>query len=143
MRIFLSAEYQDEVEDGLHQASKKVKELVIPKLASDYGPDIERWTHITILRPKIPPGWGEVKKYHHDDHVAEFRLVIDYETFKAASAEKQVQMLLGSIMRSVDLFPALKVKDFDIDRFRRDIVEAAIAGGLIDQQWIEDRFVAK
>jgi hypothetical protein len=131
MTFFLSAEVQNEVGEALRQAENRVRNLVVPKLSPNYGPGIERWSHITILRPKIPEGWGEVTKYHCKDRVAEFRLIVDYQTFKSASAEKQVQMLVESILRSVELFPVLKVKGFDIDRFRRDIVEAAVAGRLI------------
>ena len=134
MELFLSAEVQNEVSDALRQASNKIRTLVIPKLAANYGPDIEVWAFITILRPEIPEGWGEVEKYHRKDRTAEFRLIIDYQTFKAASADKQVEMLLESILRSIDLFPSLNVKDFDIDRFRRDIVIAAVTGGLIPPQ---------
>lgn len=131
MRIFLSAEVQNEVSEALRRASNKVRKSVVPKLALDYGRDIELWGHIAILRPKIPPGWGEVIKYHPKDRSAEFRLIIDYQAFKAASGEKQVKILLDSILRSVDLFPLLKVKEFYIDRFRRDIIDAAVAGGLM------------
>jgi Immunity protein 44 len=131
MRFFLSAEVQSDVGEALRQAESKIRALVLAKLGTNYGSEIERWTHITILRPQIPPGWGEIKKYNRHDRVAEFRLIVDYNDFKDASAEKQVQMLMESIIRSTKLFPILKLKSFDIDRFHRDIVDAAIAGGLI------------
>lgn len=131
MRFFLSAEVQNEVGEALRHAENKIRKLIVPKLSSDYGSDVDLWCQITILRPKIPPGWGEVAKFHVKDRIAEFRLIIEYGEFKAAVAEKQVQMLVGSILRSIELFPGLKVKEFDIERFRRDILDAAVAGGLM------------
>ncbi|HWE03932.1 MAG TPA: Imm44 family immunity protein [Tepidisphaeraceae bacterium] len=131
MELWLSGEVEGDVSEPLRQARNKVKKSIAPKLAADYGPDIVSWDLITILRPEIPDGWGEVTRYHRKDQSTEFRLIIDYEAFRAASAEKQVQMLVESILRSLDLFPLLKVKDFDIDRFRRDIVEAAITAGFM------------
>ena len=129
MELFLSAEVDGGVSEALHRARTRFKKIVVPKLADDYGPGVERWSVITILRHSIPEGWGEVRKYHRQSHVAEFRLIIDYVEFKAASSEKQVRMLADSILRSVDLFPSLKVEDFDIDRFRRDILDAASSEG--------------
>lgn len=139
MRVFLSAEVQNEVSEALRQASNKVRQSIISKLADDYGPDIALWGHIVILRPKIPEGWGEVYRYHRKDQSAEFRLIIDYQSFKAARPERQVQMLMESILRSIDLFPALNVDGFDVARFRRDIVDAAVAGGLMTRDASEPR----
>ena len=132
MRVFLSAEVQNEVGEALRRAENKVRNLVVPKLASDYGPSVDVWVLITILRPRIPEGWGETHQYDPTRRAADFRLIIDYSAFKAASPREQVQMLVKSILRSIDLFPRLKVKGFDVDRFRRDIMDAAIAGGLVD-----------
>lgn len=134
MKLWLSAEVQNEVSDALRQASNKLRTLLFPQIFDSYGSDIEIWGLITILRPKIPEGWGEVVKYHPEDRSAEFRLIIDYDQFKAASAERQVQMLVGSILRSIDLFPSLKVNGFDIERFRRDILAAVTSARLISSE---------
>jgi len=67
--------------------------------------------------------------------VAEFRLIIDYEAFKVAPAARQTRMLVESILRSTELFSTLKVKQFAVDRFRRDLIEAAVAGGLIPRDF--------
>lgn len=132
MKLWLSAEVHHDVSEALRQARIKVEPAINAGLASDYGPAVDnRWTVITILRPRIPRGWGEVCKYHRRDRVAEFRLIIDYSEFKVASPQEQTRMLVESILRSVDLFPTLKVEGFDVDRFRRDIVAAATAADLI------------
>src|SRR5689334_23025771 len=108
MKLWLSAEVQHDVGDALRRARLKIEKSLNARLASDYGPAINKWALITILRPSRPEGWGEVWEYHSSRKVAEFRLIIDYSEFKSADPSKQLSMLLASIFRSLDLFPLLK-----------------------------------
>jgi hypothetical protein len=120
MKLWLSAEVQHDVSEDLRQASLQIEPKVNAQLAADYGPAIEEWALISILRPRIPEGWGEIWRYHRPRRVAEFRLIIDHKEFKGAGPQKQRTMLLASILRSLDLFGLLKVTAFDVGRFRRE-----------------------
>jgi len=131
MKLWLSAEIQDDVEEDHRQIANQIESTINSRLASDYGPAVVQWALITILRPQIPEGWGEVWRYHRARNVAEFRLIIDHSEFKRADRSRQRSMLLASIFRSMELFPLLKVKDFDLDRFRRDFQAIAFAEGWI------------
>lgn len=126
----MSAEVQGDVSEALGRARKKVKDVINAHLAEDYGPALQEWVLITILRPQIPVGWGEICQYHKSERMAEFRLVIDHGEFKAAPPGEQIRLLVKSILRSIDLFPRLLITEFDIDRFRCDVMEAALRGGL-------------
>ena len=129
MKIWLSSEVEEDASEALRQAEVKVKRAINSRLAGDYGHAVDEWAIITILRPQIPDGWGEVYRYHRRRRVAEFRLIIDYDEFRSADADQRVAMLLRSILRSLDIFPRLGVVGFDVERFRRDILDVARSEG--------------
>jgi hypothetical protein len=129
MELWLSAEIQHDVSEEHRQIANQIEPTINNRLSSDYGPSVVEWALITILRPRIPKGWGEVWRYHRARKVAEFRLIIDHNEFKRADRSKQRSMLLASIFRSMDIFPFLEVAGFDLDRFRRDVQAIALSEG--------------
>jgi hypothetical protein len=138
MQLWLSAEVHHDVSDGLRQAEQKVKRTINARLIGEYGPDVDEWAFITILRPQIPEGWGEIGRYHAKRRVVEFRLIIDYETFKSANREEQVGILFRSILRSLDIFADLGMAcRFDVARFRRDLMEIGIS-----EHWVKEKIPA-
>jgi len=125
MKFWLSAEVQDGVSHALSRAQLKIERTINAQLTGGYGTAIEEWALISILRPKIPDGWGEVYRYHRERRVIEFRLILDYKTFKSSGPEEHTRMLLQSILRSFDLFPQLNVADFHVGRLRGEILDVA------------------
>src|SRR4051812_31992006 len=121
MELWLSAEVQQELSEPLRRARAQISRVISSQLTADYGGDVREWALITILRPRVPEGWGEVCRYHPDRQVAEFRLLIDFDSFKAAAPEEQTKMLLASLLRSIDLAPRLMLRNFDLSRLRCDI----------------------
>src|SRR5438045_436328 len=88
MELWMSAEVQDDVAEALRQAEREIQPKINARLAPDYGPAVIEWALITILRPRIPQGWGEVRRYSRAEREVEFRLIIDHGEFKRAGPQK-------------------------------------------------------
>jgi len=125
MKFWFSAEVQEDVSDSLRRVQMAVERALNARLTGGYGTAVDKWALISILRPEIPDGWGEVFRYHRQRRVMEFRLMLDYEAFKSADTEQRTQMVLRSILRSFDLFPQLNVAGFDVERLRGELLEVA------------------
>lgn len=67
------------------------------------------------------PEFGEVKKYHKKDRSAEFRLKIDYLTFKSADLVEKKALFKKSLLRAVFLTGDLKIKGLDSKQFLADV----------------------
>lgn len=130
--LWMSAEVDEKYGDDLRLARNFIEQKFNPLLKQDYGPGVVEWALITILRDKIDPGWGEVKKYHRKRRVMEFRLIIDPLEFEWRDASGQRDLVFASIMRSLDLFREMNLKnvEFDLDQFRGDLVAAAEKHGI-------------
>src|SRR5882724_6405587 len=50
MKLWLSAEIQDDVEEDHRQIANQIESTINSRLASDYGPAVVQWALITILR---------------------------------------------------------------------------------------------
>lgn len=122
MKIWMSGELQADIGDACATVQNEM-ELVINRRIknNDYGVAVARWSLIPIILDFEDPVYHEVKKYSHGRKVAQFRLKIDHGEFLRADMAGKRRLMFAMILRSIALFPVLKVKGFDVDRFRRDM----------------------
>ncbi len=95
-----------------------------------FGPKIEQWTFIAIIRTEDHPDYDEVAKKTSNGKVLEFRLKIPYGEFVSASRNGQIRQILGALSRSVGLMDKLGVAA-DIQRSLQDVLSR------VDQELVQ------
>jgi hypothetical protein len=134
MKIWISGETKDDVEEGFRPARNDVDQTLNAALADrNYGPAVEKWALIPIILPFEDERWGEIRKYHKRRKVVEFRLKINHTKFKAATPARQRALICACLLRSIDLFPLLKVNGFDYQTFRGDLEGVTSEKGWLDK----------
>lgn len=93
---------------------------------TNYGAGIDFWGHIIICcEPEMYAAgfFPEIKKYTKKDRTVELRLRIDYDAMLNADEHGASKLICESILRGVDIVEhELKVKDFNFDAFRADLI---------------------
>jgi hypothetical protein len=126
MVLWISGEIMFDVEETSRLASNEIESYVNDNIKSiNYGNELEKWAYIAIMRPTGDKYYPEFTKYHKRRKVAEFRLKIDYERFKAAGPMEHRQLICQSLLRSIKMFPDIGVKDFDYKRLEEDFSRSA------------------
>ncbi|MGD9155847.1 MAG: Imm44 family immunity protein [Bacillota bacterium] len=126
MILWMSGEVMEDVGESSRLASNEIEEYINEHLQSiDYGPEVEKWAYIAIILPAKDEFLTEIYKYHKRRKVAEFRLKVDHDKFIKANQLEQRKMLCESLLRSITLFPQIKIKNFDYKRLETDFARIA------------------
>ena len=134
MKLWMGGEVQADVTDLHRVARKEVQDSVNRVIgAKEYGGGVGEWAYLAIiLNGEIGAQYPEVSKYKKRVRECEFRLKIDHGAFKEATDLVRRQLLLGSLVRSVELMAGLGIEDFDVAELKRDMV--ALGN---EQHWLE------
>jgi hypothetical protein len=132
MQIWTAGEVQSELADSYRSARKDIEQALNTSVSSqDYGAGVSKWALIYILMDEDDPAYPEVRRYKKRTGVVEYRLKVDYHAFKEADADSQRKLLAAAILRSIDLSGQLRITDFDIDRFKSDVLHVLKKNGWV------------
>lgn len=100
---------------------------------SDYGKGIKLIVFMPMAVSDELIYHPEHKKYRPRAKRLELSLKLDYDRFAAADEREAVRMTAELFYNAIDEYEALGVKDFDTDRFRKDIRDFFIKNGYLDE----------
>lgn len=125
MRVWTSSESMADVYEPLRLASREVERELNAAVGSEsYGTGVIEWALIYIIMDQVDPNFPEVRRYKKRKREVEFRLKVDHQAFKEADVLAQRKLLSETVLRSIKLSGELKIADFDVERFKRDVVQA-------------------
>lgn len=124
MKFWFSGELQRDIAKACGAISGEIEARLNAELGSkSYSPVLDELAYLPVIMQTEMPEFGEVKKYHKKDKSAEFRLKIDYITFKNADLGGKKLLFKKSLMRAVFLTGDLKIKGLDSKQFLSDVEE--------------------
>jgi len=127
----MSGEIHKDFADKYLTARNEVERIINTEWTNqNFGPGLDKWALIAII---LPAGWGddlpEVSKYHRKRRVVEFRLVIDFESFKGADDDAQKGLLCEMLLRSIDRMGEMRIPELDLGRLRSEVRRVAEGQG--------------
>jgi hypothetical protein len=133
MRIWTSTESMIDIDEPLRSARRDVERVLSASVASvDYGAGVfDKWSLIYIIMEEDDPNYPEIQRYKKHCGVVEFRLKVDHQAFKEGDPETQRKLLVAAFLRSIELARELNITNFDLERFRSDVV-----GALKGHHWV-------
>ncbi len=127
----MSGEVHGDLADAFRAARNEVVAVLNEAFENkDYGPGLTAWDLIPIILPKDWPLHEEVVRYSKRTKETEFRLHIDFDTFKNASPAGQRILICNVLRFSLTYLEATKVKDVDFASLRADFEKA-----ILSQRW--------
>jgi hypothetical protein len=109
-KFWWSGEIEGDAFDPYREAMKEIEGTLSPLLEGiSFGPRIEQWAFIAIIRSEDHPDYDEVVKKSSRGKVLEFRIKIPYGDFVSASRNGQRLLALQALSRSVRLMGNLGV----------------------------------
>ena len=134
MKFSISGEIDGSIpRDKIDEKFLEVLSLVKPKLKSyletqNYGEEVELLFICPIImklsKKMIEQGWHKERKlFKRKDKSTDFRLMIDYNTFKKANLKEREKLLIENIINSVRLLESRTSKNFDGKRLESDILK--------------------
>lgn len=133
MKLWIGGEVQVDVGDDFRLIRNHVQDLTNRLFEKkDYGNGVSELALIPMILGEHGPHWyKEVKRFHKKDRSAEFRLIIDYDEFKAADREAKTRLFCDMVLRSLSLLEEMDIADFDVAAVRRDFQRVARKNGWI------------
>jgi hypothetical protein len=123
MRFWFSGEIEADVGEAYRPVRREIEQTLNEILSDvDYGPGVSKWAFLSIILAASHSAFPEIRRYDPLTTVVEFRLWIDYRSFKDAGPTTQKQMFYARLLSSVDLATALGIPSFDLVRLKRDMV---------------------
>ncbi len=96
----------------------------------NYGSGLKQWSVIFIIAGgPLDPGFTERTMVKRSTQKMDFRLRVDFEAFKKGNTQKRTFLMYDTLLRSLDILAAKKVKDFDLDSLRKDFEACAGLNG--------------
>ncbi|OZG70207.1 hypothetical protein BTA51_27465 [Hahella sp. CCB-MM4] len=121
MKLWIGGELQADVADNFRAARKKVENAINDEITrGSYEVNLVDWDCIAILREDNE--FKEITKYSSSKKEMDYRLNINFQEFKNASAEKQESMIFDMLKRSLTLLKEKKgINVGEIERLIRDV----------------------
>lgn len=123
MKIFISGETSPEI--GFFEALRQIMQIETFVLKKKYGSGVEFFGIVVMIMTdehlKVTQ-FEEFIRYSPKKKEAEARLKTDYDTFKNATLEKKVLLLLENIIRSIRAIAQHIPEGFDAQKFEKDIL---------------------
>ncbi|NIF18570.1 hypothetical protein [Pantoea sp. Cy-639] len=110
MDFWMSSEKHISVNEAVTGARKAV-EPIIAELIKDVelSCGAAKWSVISIVMPDERVGdYPEVRRYHKSSKDIELRVQLPYNEFKSSNGAGQINIMLDSLARSVDLMGEIK-----------------------------------
>jgi hypothetical protein len=141
MNFGLAVNVSVEIRNKTHSINSLSNDLEAYFKNKTYGSDIKSYTiGVVCVSPQfdqfykkaIKPKYTKGVKVINPDGIPftledsfEYRIKIDYESFKSADEEKAKELLAREILASLSVFEKMKskIKDFDRDSFKADLEE--------------------
>ncbi|TDR25011.1 hypothetical protein [Hydromonas duriensis] len=126
MRLWISGEVCEGAESAVNLGAKLIEPCFNRLLEKvEFKEDYEKWALITIIMTdEFISAYPEIVRRSIKKKVLEFRLQIDYVTFKSADQQGQIKLVLDTLERSVDLMTQLKVSKESQDKLKAVVNEA-------------------
>ncbi len=88
----------------------------------NYGSTIEEFViGIICVSSEFDSFFTVRKKYNRAKKLLEYDIKLDHERFKTASNREIYMMVKEKTLESLDIIKELKVKDFDLEQFSKDL----------------------
>lgn len=106
---------------------------VLSKNIGDYGEGLNLWFLMFVIVSSKIPGHDATERimYKKKNRSTDMRLNVDYESFKAGSEAERKDLLIRSMLRSVELIGEKKIPNFDFALFKSDVTSIANEQGWI------------
>lgn len=115
-----------DVADSYRKARNHIEKIVNDTISDrDYGRAVKQWAFISILLPSDIEGYQEIIKYHKTQKVIEFRLKIDYRSFKDGNEVAHKRLICEALLRSLQMLSESNIKNFDHVQLKDDFLEIA------------------
>lgn len=89
----------------------------------EYGIGIQTLViRIICVDPSFDAFSIPIKKYTKTKKQLEYGVKFDYEKFKNATEKENIEMISEAVTNSLSVVNELKIKDFELDKFRNDVV---------------------
>jgi hypothetical protein len=124
MKLWMSGELWWECDESYRNVRKVIESTFNQNLSkNNYGKSVEQWAFIAIIRPPDLEEYDEIEKYHKRDKSLEFRLRIDYFSFKDGDKSLQKKLICNSLLRCLDS-PVIQVlPDFNHKQLKEDFIK--------------------
>lgn len=135
MDFWMSSEKHISVNEAV-TAARTAVEPVVAELLKDVelSCGAERWSVISIVMPdERVDDYPEVRRYHKSSKDVELRVQLPFNEFAEAGEIQQINMMLDSLIRSVDLaseIKSLKLPEIDACVLKEVIQKARLMLGV-------------
>ena len=117
----------EELTEDILEKFRNVANIIEPPLKEflknkDYGTGIESlYIDIICVHPKFDFFCTVRKKYTKSKKMIEYSVKLDHAIIVKSNKEQIQEILANAIIDSLDIITVLKIKDFDVERFRADL----------------------
>ncbi len=124
MKLWMSGEIMADVAEPYRVARNAVEACINEQLKHlTLATPFEKWAFIGILRPDDHPHYPEVCKKHARRKVLEFRLKIDHSEFARSDFQRQKELIIEGLKRSVQKMPDFGVDEQDCSQLMKMLCE--------------------
>lgn len=131
MELWMSSETQYDILHPSIIARNAVKKVVNTIIRTrEYNLPLNSWDVIFILKESTD--LEEIIEYDPEEEEMDFRLRIDYKTFKEADEKMRESMIFAQLQRSVELLGEFGLNEEGLGLLKADLVAIGI-----HEHWIE------
>ena len=122
MKIFFTSEASGSYGEKANIIYSHMSKILSKRLESeDYGSGLSEWFLIFIIMGgKLDLGYKERTKYSKKNQEIDFRLRIDFDSFKKGNTKQRTYLLYECMKRSLDIMEEKKIPNFNISRLKVD-----------------------
>jgi hypothetical protein len=130
MKIWMSGEVQDEVDDKYATARRLIEKSFNDFfLGKTFGAGLSHLAYLAIILKFESVDYSEVKKYRKKKSSVEFRLKISYEECLSAGPQEMISLVATSVRRAIGLLEDMNIPDFDCTAFNAEYLALAKSEG--------------
>lgn len=128
MKLWISSETQSDVFELFRVASIKVEDCINDIISgNDYKLALDGWDCIAILRDDSD--FEEVVKYSPKKKDMDFRLIVDYQTFKNGTDLEREKAVFEMLLRSLSLLEEKGVTGDGMEQLKSDVNSVGVNEG--------------
>ena len=121
MKLWMSSEQMHECHENMN-IQREIKPIINELINDCTLGDYDEWAVITIILNENGPDYKEIVRRSIKNKVLEFRLKIDYYDFMNGDYNHKKKLVLGVLLRSLDLMEKWK----DIKLEERELIKKLI-----------------
>ncbi len=128
VKLWIGAEIEADIADSFREARRVVETSINGAIVgNDYSLPFSDWDCIAIVRNDDV--FGEITEYSPETEEMDFRLKLDYKTFKLSSKENREKMIYDMLARSLSILIGMNVSGAGFERLLSDVVAVGRAHG--------------